>query len=288
MTDRLAANPEMDLPTLRAMLEELAVQAAEPTDVTYEEVDAGGRPALWCIPLGAATDRVILYTHGGGFVSNTMHSHRKLAGHLAKAAGVRSLVIDYRLAPEHPFPAQLDDAVAAYHWLLDQGIEADHIATAGDSAGGNLATSVVLKLRDDGVPLPAAIVALSPWYDMECDGDDARQQRRHRRPRPTTRRRTWRRCTSVSPDPHRPVGQPAARRRHRSAADLSDGRHPRDPAGQRRALRRHRQERQRRRDAGDRSTGCNTSTPSWPAEHGRPTTTIANIGGWLRPKLGLG
>ena len=170
MSDRLAANPEMDLPTLRAMLEELAVQAAEPTDVTYEEVDAGGRPALWCIPLGAATDRVILYTHGGGFVSNTMHSHRKLAGHLAKAAGVRSLVIDYRLAPEHPFPAQLDDAVAAYHWLLDQGIEAAHIATAGDSAGGNLATSVVLKLRDDGVALPAAIVALSPWYDMECDG----------------------------------------------------------------------------------------------------------------------
>ena len=79
-------------------------------------------------------------------------------------------MIDYRLAPEHPFPAQLEDAVAAYRWLLDQGIDAGHIATAGDSAGGNLATAVVLKLRDDGVPLPAAIVGLSPWYDMECDG----------------------------------------------------------------------------------------------------------------------
>jgi len=76
MADRLAANPEMDLPTLRAMLEELALQAAEPTDVTYEEVEAGGRPAPWCIPVRAATDRAILYTHGGGFVSNTMHSHR--------------------------------------------------------------------------------------------------------------------------------------------------------------------------------------------------------------------
>ena len=152
------------------MLEELADRAAEPTDVTYEEVDAGGVPALWCKPIGAADDRVVLYTHGGGFVSNTMHSHRKVAAHLAKAARTRALVIDYRLAPEHPFPAQLEDAVQAYRWLLDQGIAPEHIATAGDSAGGNLATSVVLKLRDEGLPLPAAIVGLSPWYDMECDG----------------------------------------------------------------------------------------------------------------------
>jgi monoterpene epsilon-lactone hydrolase len=171
MSDRMAANPEMDLVTLRSMLEELGGRAAEPTDVTYEEVDAGGRPAMWCNPIGAADDRVILYTHGGGFVSNTMHSHRKLAGHLAKAAGVRALVLEYRLAPEHPYPAQLEDAVAAYRWLLDQGIEAAHIATAGDSAGGNLATSLVLKLRGDGIPIPAAIVALSPWYDMECNGE---------------------------------------------------------------------------------------------------------------------
>jgi epsilon-lactone hydrolase len=170
MTDRMAANPEMDLTTLRSMLEELGARAAEPTDVTYEEVDAGGQPAMWCNPIGAAPDRVILYTHGGGFVSNTMHSHRKLAAHLAKAAGVRALVLDYRLAPEHPFPAQLDDGVVAYKWLLDQGIEPRHIATAGDSAGGNLATALVLRLRDEGIPVPAAIVGLSPWYDMECNG----------------------------------------------------------------------------------------------------------------------
>jgi monoterpene epsilon-lactone hydrolase len=170
MSDRMAANPEMELRTLRSMLEELADRAAEPTQVTYEEVDASGIPALWCQPLDAAGDRVILYTHGGGFVSNTMHSHRKLAAHLAKAAGAYALVIDYRLAPEHPFPAQLEDAVSAYRWLLDEGIEPGHIATAGDSAGGNLATAVVLKLREDGLPLPAAIVGLSPWYDMECNG----------------------------------------------------------------------------------------------------------------------
>jgi monoterpene epsilon-lactone hydrolase len=170
MSDRLTANPEMDLPALRGMLEELHQRTAEPTRVTYEEVDAGGRPALWCIPLDGADDRVILYTHGGGFVTGTMDSHRKLAGHLAKETGVRALVLDYRLAPEHPFPAQIDDAVAAYQWLLGLGIQPDHIATAGDSAGGNLATAVVLKLRDDGAPLPAAIVGFSPWYDMEIGG----------------------------------------------------------------------------------------------------------------------
>jgi acetyl esterase/lipase len=167
MTDRLIADPEMDLATLRGMLEELGERAAEPTGVTYQEVDAGGRPAIWCLPVDGTDDAAILYTHGGGFVTNTMHSHRKLAGHLAKAAGCRALVIDYRLAPEHPFPAQLEDAVAAFGWLVDQGISPGRIATAGDSAGGNLATAVALKLRADGAALPAAIVGFSPWYDLE-------------------------------------------------------------------------------------------------------------------------
>jgi acetyl esterase/lipase len=170
MTDRMAANPQMDLVTLRATLEELHERAAEPTGVTYEEIDAGGRPALWCNPVDATDDRVILYTHGGGFVTNTMHSHRKVAAHLAKAAGCRALVLDYRLAPEHAFPAQLEDGVAAFQWLLDQGISADHIATAGDSAGGNLATAIALKLREDGKAMPAAVIGFSPWYDLEAKG----------------------------------------------------------------------------------------------------------------------
>jgi acetyl esterase/lipase len=170
MSDRMAANPQMDLVTLRATLEELHERAAEPTGVTYEEIDAGGRPALWCNPVDATDDRVILYTHGGGFVTNTMHSHRKVAAHLAKAAGCRALVLDYRLAPEHAFPAQLEDGVAAFQWLLDQGISADHIATAGDSAGGNLATAIALKLREDGKAMPAAVIGFSPWYDLEAKG----------------------------------------------------------------------------------------------------------------------
>ncbi|GEL20038.1 alpha/beta hydrolase [Pseudonocardia asaccharolytica] len=170
MSEILAANPQMDMATLRNLFETLHLLAAEVPGVSYEEADAGGVPALWCRPEGAATDAAIFYTHGGGFACNSMHSHRKLAGHLARAAGVPALVIDYRLAPEHPFPAQLTDALTAYRWLLDQGVPAGRIATAGDSAGGNLATALVLRLREESVPLPGAIVGLSPWYDMEHKG----------------------------------------------------------------------------------------------------------------------
>ena len=170
MAARTAANPGMGLESMRDMLESMYALTAEPAGVTYEEIVAGTCPSLWCLPLCAAQDRVILYAHGGGFVGNSMHSHRKLAAHLARAAATRALVLDFRLAPEHPFPAQLEDAVTAYRWLVDQGFEPGRIATAGDSAGGNLAISLVLKLRDDGLPLPAAIVAMSPWLDMEASG----------------------------------------------------------------------------------------------------------------------
>lgn len=170
MTDRMAANPEMDLVTLRSMLEELGARAGEPEGVSYAEADAGGVRALWCLPEGASAGHVVYYMHGGGFVSNTADSHRKLAGHLAKAIGARALVLDYRLAPEHPFPAQIEDAVAGYRWLLGQGIDAGGIITAGDSAGGNLAISLVLKLRDLGEPLPGAVIGFSPWLDMEHKG----------------------------------------------------------------------------------------------------------------------
>lgn len=167
MTDRMAADPGMDLVTLRSMFEELADRAKEPEGVTYAEVDDGEVHGLWCRPVDAADDRVILYTHGGGFVANSSHSHRKLAGHLAKATGVTSFVVEYRRAPEHPFPAQLEDGVTAYRWLVGRGFQPEHIATAGDSAGGNLAIGIPLKLRELGEPLPAAAVAFSPWLDMQ-------------------------------------------------------------------------------------------------------------------------
>lgn len=167
---QLASNPAMGLDALRQLLEGLQSLAAEPTDVTYEEVDAGGIHAIWAKPLGAAKDRVIVYTHGGGFVTNSASSHRKVAAHLAKQAGVLALVIDYRLAPENPFPAQIEDAIKVHQWLRKQGFKPEATAHAGDSAGGNLAISSALKMRELGMPLPAAIIAFSPWLDMESKG----------------------------------------------------------------------------------------------------------------------
>jgi len=144
---------------------------AEPEGVTTTPVDAGGVPAMWVEPAGAATDRVLMYVHGGGYVIGSLESHRKLVGHLAKAVGCRALNVDYRLAPEHPHPAAVQDSTAAYRWLLDQGIDPGHIAISGDSAGGGLTMSTLVALRDSGTPLPAAAVPLSPWVDMEGIGE---------------------------------------------------------------------------------------------------------------------
>ena len=133
----------------------------------YIEVDAGGVPALWAIPKQCSTNRVLLCFHGGGFISGSIYTHRKLFAHFAKAIGCRALSIQYRYAPENPYPAQLEDAVSAYAWLLDQGIKAKHIAFVGDSAGGNLCITTLLAARDRGLALPAAVMPISPWYDME-------------------------------------------------------------------------------------------------------------------------
>jgi monoterpene epsilon-lactone hydrolase len=143
---------------------------AEPRGVDYIETDAGGVPAMWLVPKGCAEDRVLLCMHGGGFVGGSIYSHRKLFGHLAKAAGVRALVFAYRLTPEHTHPAQVDDAIAAYRWLLDQGLGAGHIGFAGDSSGGGLVITTQLRARDLRLPLPAAAMPFSPWFDMELTG----------------------------------------------------------------------------------------------------------------------
>jgi monoterpene epsilon-lactone hydrolase len=143
---------------------------AEPRGVDYLEVDAAGLPAMWLVPKGCAEDCVLLCVHGGGFVGGSIYSHRKLFGHLAKAAGVRALVFDYRLTPEHVHPAQVDDATAAYRWLLGQGIDAGRVAFTGDSSGGGLVITSQLRAREQGLPLPAAAMPFSPWFDMELLG----------------------------------------------------------------------------------------------------------------------
>lgn len=168
--DRSAAAPDMDLATMRDLYEVLHTVTPEPEGVTYAETEAGGTPAIWCLPVDRADDRVLLHHHGGGFMVCSMYTDRKMAGHIAKATGTRALVLDYPRAPEHPFPAQLESSVAAYRWLLDQGYAAAHIASVGHSAGGNLCTSMVLGSRDAGLPLPAAVMPMSPWYDMALTG----------------------------------------------------------------------------------------------------------------------
>ncbi|MDO1481869.1 alpha/beta hydrolase [Rhodococcus ruber] len=169
-SERIASDPDAGIGTIRRMLEELHERSSEPTNISYEEVRAGSRSAILCIPYNLVVDGAVLYLHGGGFVANSMHSHRKLAGHLASRLGAPVLVLDYRLAPESPFPAALDDASDAVDWLAGQGFARERIAFAGDSGGGNLATALALRLRGEGSPLPAAIVAFSPWYDLECTG----------------------------------------------------------------------------------------------------------------------
>ncbi len=137
-----------------------------PPDVKIESVMAPRRPAEWLTPPGARADAVLFYLHGGGYVIGSPRSHRHLAAALARAAGTRALLLDYRLAPEHPFPAALDDAVAAYEWLLAAGAAPDRVIIAGDSAGGGLTVATLLALRDRRLPRPAGGVCISPWVDL--------------------------------------------------------------------------------------------------------------------------
>jgi monoterpene epsilon-lactone hydrolase len=136
-----------------------------PKDVKVEPVDAGGVPAEWQTVPGAVEDRVLLYFHGGGMVLGSPNSHRLFTVALGQLTKMRVLSVDYRLAPEHPYPAQVEDCTAAYKWLLSTGIRPENIVIAGDSAGGNLTLSTLVKLRDDGISLPAGAVGLSPATD---------------------------------------------------------------------------------------------------------------------------
>lgn len=169
-SDRMAANPTLTIADLRSLFEEWHQPTLEPEGVTYQSKAVAGVESIWALPVGADASKVILYTHGGGFAVGSAASHRKLAGHLAKHLGVVAAVIDYRRAPEHPFPAQIEDSTAVYRELLALGFEPQDITICGDSAGGNLAIATVLKLRDDGVALPGAVIVFSPWLDMEHVG----------------------------------------------------------------------------------------------------------------------
>ena len=140
-------------------------------DIVTERVGAGGVPAEWIVAPGAVDDRVILFLHGGGYVIGSMRTHREMISRLSRATGARALGLDYRLAPESPFPAPVEDTLAAYRWLLSNGVNPKKIAIAGDSAGGGLTVAALVALRYAGEPMPAAGVCISPWVDLEALGE---------------------------------------------------------------------------------------------------------------------
>jgi len=125
----------------------------------------------WLIPDGADSKKVILYVHGGGYVSGSCNDHRGFVSKFAKNCGVITLQFEYRLVPEHPFPAGLNDSVAVYKWLLDEDFKPDNIVIAGESAGGGLALALLLALKKQNISMPAATVAISPWTDLTCSSD---------------------------------------------------------------------------------------------------------------------
>ena len=135
-------------------------------DLTFTPDALAGLPALHTLSPGAATDAALLYLHGGAYISGTPQGYRGLAAELARATGVQGFALDYRLAPEHPFPAAVDDAVAGYEALLARGLAPGRVVLAGDSAGGGLTAATLVALRDKGLPLPAAALMISPWADL--------------------------------------------------------------------------------------------------------------------------
>ncbi|HLX04886.1 MAG TPA: alpha/beta hydrolase [Candidatus Binatus sp.] len=175
----LKAQPIAGHPTvqdMRANFEKMAGVFPVAPEVKCEPVNAGGVKSEWVTAPGADAGRAVLYLHGGGYVIGSINTHRALAARISTAAKARVLVIDYRLAPEHPFPAAVEDSVAAYRWMLAQGLKPARIAVAGDSAGGGLTVATLVAIRDAKLASPGAGVCLSPWIDLEGIGDSMKSK----------------------------------------------------------------------------------------------------------------
>lgn len=171
MRTAAAGQPPLTLAQTRANFDARSELYPLPDEVTVTAVDAGGVPAHWISAPGAAGGQVLVYLHGGGYQIGSLRSHAELAARLGRASGTRVLVPGYRLAPEHPFPAAVEDALTAWRWLRTaQGCPAHAAAVAGDSAGGGLAVAMMAALREHGDDVPAAAVLMSPWTDLSCSG----------------------------------------------------------------------------------------------------------------------
>ncbi|RLT34701.1 MAG: alpha/beta hydrolase [Chloroflexi bacterium] len=176
---QIAHSPQSSSITdMRQSLDRLGQRVQPPKSVRVERTWVEGLQAAWFIPARAADDAVLLYLHGGGYSVGSLASHRGLVGNLAAACGLRTLMPEYRLAPENPFPAALEDALSVYRRLLADGIAPQRLVLGGESAGGGLTLATLLALRDRGLPLPAAAFALSPWTDLAATGDSLRTRAR--------------------------------------------------------------------------------------------------------------
>jgi monoterpene epsilon-lactone hydrolase len=164
------------IPQFRQECEEGAKRGKLPDGIEVEPVSVAGLRAEWILPRGAAKDKIILYTMGGGYVSGSCSDHRALVAKIVKGSGIGMLLFEPRLAPEHPYPAALEDSGSAYQWLLNQGVSSSRIIIVGESAGGGLCLATLLALRDQGIPLPVAGVAISPWTDLALTGESYRTQ----------------------------------------------------------------------------------------------------------------
>lgn len=152
----------------RESIDRVSARIKLPKDVVTEKVWLNNIQAEWIIPENPIKNKVLLYIHGGGFISGSCLTHRMHVAKFAKGCGLKSLVFDYRLAPEFPFPAAIDDCVTAYKWLLAQGYMASNIVVGGESAGATLTLSLLLDLKDEGIELPKAAFSISPITDLSC------------------------------------------------------------------------------------------------------------------------
>jgi len=163
---------ELSVEAIRSGLDQLAIMSKLPKDVKCEPINAGGVPAEWISTPDTINKRITLYLHGGGYIAGSIDTHRDLVARISRASKTRILIIDYRLAPEHPYPAALEDCLNAYKWLVNnEKVASDNIIIAGDSAGGGLTVGCLISLRDEGFPLPAAAVCLSPGTDATMSGE---------------------------------------------------------------------------------------------------------------------
>lgn len=155
----------------RSFLDKFGSKINMPSRMDVQKITIKGLNAEWLSGSEIRNDQIILYLHGGAYTMGSCDSHRALAARISRASTMRLLLLEYRLAPEFPFPAALDDAVTGYQWLLENGIDPKNIALVGDSAGGGLVIATAVSLRDKGQSLPGAIACLSPWTDLELTGE---------------------------------------------------------------------------------------------------------------------